>query len=444
MSSDNHSGLLQRLAAAMATVATFAKSFVPFYLVGSTAIFVGASALASALVATNWRQIRDDATRAIGLVAALAALYGVLIVSYFLHTFGKVPATHLFGILVFHGLFLLFGFFAVRNLAAVFAVLAAYAASYLLVIAQYTIRFGDLMQGGYLHDIFNVGVPAISITFHQNIGMAMGLAVLAGFCFASTRSRVLWGIAVALVLAFLFHIAARTAMAALLCALVFLLGGYLWTRSRSLATAGLAALVVAAVVASGLFYQYAIRDRTVDEVAPDAVSRTIRELQDPRPLFRMQIWLRAGQRIAADPAQLPFGRGVGAYPVDEGFGAPDWLLHPTEGSKYYPHDVYLEMLYENGVVGLLLFCYVTLFPLIFVLGRWGELPDAEKSAIAMYVFSLASVALSGAFAYSYDFQFFLGTAIGVVALIRGPVACDVHAPGPQALGDLRPGSVPSP
>jgi O-antigen ligase len=432
MSSDNRSGLLQKLAAAMATVATFAKSFVPFYLIGSTAIFVASSALASGLVAVNWRQIRDDATRATGLVVALAALYGVLIVSYLLHTFGKVPATHLLGILVFHGLFLVFGFFAVRALSAVFAVLMGFAASYLAVVAEYTVRFGDLMGDGYLHDIFNVGVPVIAGTFHQNIGMALGPAVLAGFSFAPTRIRVVWGVAVAVTLAFLFHIAARTAMVGLVCALVFLAGAYLQSRSRALAAASLVAVVLATAVASGLFYRYAIQDRTVDEAAPDAISRTIRELQDPRPMFRMQIWRRAGQRIAADPAQLPFGRGVGAYPVDEGFGAPDWLLRPTEGSKYYPHDVYLEMLYENGVVGLLLFLYLTLFPPVFVFGRWDELSNAEKSAIAMYIFSLTSVALSGAFAYSYDFQFFLGMAIGVVALTRGRVGREARAP--QALG----------
>jgi len=425
----------------MATVATFAKSFVPFYLIGSTAIFVTSSALVSALVAVNWRQLRDDATRTTGLVVALAALYCVLIVSYLLHTFGKVPVTHLLGILVFHGLFLVFGFFAVRALSAVFAVLMGFAVSYLAVVAEYSVRFGDMMRDGYLHDIFNVGVPAIAITFHQNIGMALGLAVLAGFSFASTRIRMLWGVAVALTLAFLFHIAARTAMVGLICALAFLAGAYLWCRSRALAAASLVAVVLATAVASGLFYRYAVQDRTVDEVAPDAISRTIRELQDPRPLFRMQIWLRAGQRIAADPLQLPLGRGVGAYPIDEGFGAPDWLLHPTEGSKYYPHDVYLEMLYENGLAGALLFVYLTLFPPIFVLGHWRELSDAEKAAMAMYVFSLASVALSGAFAYSYDFQFFLGMAIGVVALNRARVAQNARAPRP--LGELRPGSASS-
>jgi hypothetical protein len=63
-----------------------------------------------------------------------------------------------------------------------------------------------------------------------------------------------------------------------------------------------------------------------------------------------------------------------------------------------------------------------------VFARWGELSDAEKSAIAMYVFSLASVVLSGAFAYSYDFQFFLGMAIGVVALTRGRVGRQARTP----------------
>ena len=72
---------------------------------------------------------------------------------------------------------------------------------------------------------------------------------------------------------------------------------------------------------------------------------------------------------------------------------------------------------------------------------WRALPAAEKSAIAMYVFSLASVAISGAFAYSYDFQFFIGLAIGVVALKRGPVARDARAT--QALGELQPGSLSS-
>jgi O-antigen ligase len=297
------------------------------------------------------------------------------------------------------------------------------------------------MRAGYLEDIFNIGAVAVSITFHQNIGVALGLAVLAGYAFAATRIRLLWVIAVALALMLLYHIAARTAIVGLLCALAVLLGGYLWTRSRALAAAVLVALLLSSIVASGLFYRYAIQDRNVDGVAPDAISRTIRELQDPRPLFRMQIWLRAGQRIAADPARLPLGRGVGAYPIDEGFGAPDWLLHPTEGSKYYPHDVYLEMLYENGLVAGLLLGYLTLFPLIFALGRWGGLSEAEKSAVAMYAFSLAGVAISGSFAYSYDFQFFLGMAIGVVALNRAHVAQKARAP--QPLAKLRPGSLPS-
>ena len=52
------------------------------------------------------------------------------------------------------------------------------AAIYLVIVAQYTVRFGDLMRDGYLHNVFGVSVPAMITTFHQNIGSALGLAFL--------------------------------------------------------------------------------------------------------------------------------------------------------------------------------------------------------------------------------------------------------------------------
>ena len=62
----------------------------------------------------------------------------------------------------------LFGFAASRAPKAVFSVLIAGAAIYLLIVAQYTVRFGDLMRDGYLHNVFGVTVPAMITTFHQN------------------------------------------------------------------------------------------------------------------------------------------------------------------------------------------------------------------------------------------------------------------------------------
>lgn len=113
------------------------------------------------------------------------------------------------------------------------------------------------------------------------------------------------------------------------------------------------------------------------------------------------------------------------YPVIEGFGAPDWLLRKTEASRHYPHNVYLEMLYETGIAGLLLFGILTLFPLAIALRRWHLLSLAQKSAVSMYVFQLVSSQFSGAFAFGYLDQFFFALTVGVIALNR---ADDVMVP----------------
>ena len=175
---------------------------------------------------------------------------------------------------------------------------------------------------------------------------------------------------------------------------------------------------MATAFASGFFYRYALDDKSVDAKAPDAISRTIREIQDPRPGFRLQILARAWYRIASEPDKLLFGRGIGIYPVDEGFGAPDWLLRSTEGSKHYPHNVHLEMLYETGVIGLLLFSFLTFTPIVWSVHRWSLLSRGEKACVALYVFTLVSSDFSGAFAYTYVLQFFLALTVGITALRR--------------------------
>jgi O-antigen ligase len=341
-----------------------------------------------------------------------------VVANFLVYSFHQIPITHLFGILIFHALFLVFGFAASRVLTAVFAVLLTGAVIYLIIIVQYTMRFGDPMRDGYLHDVFGVGISGIFITFHQSIGLVLGLAALAAVGLTANRTRSLSFAALPFVLVFLFHIAARTAIIALACSLLFLAGASLWVRSKKLALLSLSTAVLAVTVASGLFYERALRDNAVDAVAPDAISRTIREIQDPRPLFRIQIWSRAWHHISTEPDRLLFGRGIGIYPIDEGFGSPNWLLQPTEGNKYYPHNTYLEMLYEAGIVGALLFAALTSLPLFVSLKHWENYSAAEKSAISLYVFYFVSEQISGSFAFSYEFQFFLALAVGVVALRR--------------------------
>jgi hypothetical protein len=415
--------------AAIATTAAFSKVFVPFYLVGSTAIFAASSAIGATLVAIGWRQIHCMATKVTDVLLLLGALYGLVIINFLFLSRPAVPPTYLVGILVFHALFIIFGFAAARALKVVLIMLLGAAAIYSVVLVQYTARFGDLVRDGHLHDVFGVGDPAIFITFHQNIGAVLGLAALAALGLASNRIKQILAIgALPLVLLFLFHISARGALVALVCSLTFLMGAALWVRSKKWALLTAMAVIVAATLASALFYQRALRDKDVDAVAPDAISRTIREIQDPRPLFRLQIWKRAWHRILSEPDRLLLGRGIGMFPVDEGYGAPDWLLRPTEASKYYPHNVHLEILYDTGIAGLVLFSILTLLPILASLRRWSMFSLAEKSVVAIYLFYLVSSDISGAFAYTYVLQFFLALTTGVIALKRTAEASRQHKP----------------
>ena len=140
------------------------------------------------------------------------------------------------------------------------------------------------------------------------------------------------------------------------------------------------------------------------------------------------------------------------FPVDEGYGPPDWLLRQTEGAKHYPHNIYLEILYETGITGLLLFGILTLYPLLISLRRWHLLSPTDKSSVSMYLFNLVSVELSGALAFSYDFQFFFALMIGMIpvqrpdndaapGLTQASDAVDPTHPRPGSLRNAGPSSV---
>jgi O-antigen ligase len=402
------------------TVAVLAKTFVPFYLIGSTVIFSASVSAGLVLVALSWRPIFDAVGRIPDALIVAALFYAVVIVSFLTHSRGAVPATHLWGILIIHGIMLIFGFSAARALKMVLLVLVAAATTYATLLVQHALRFGGVTTGASIDDIFGIGVPEIYITFHQNIGFVLGLGALALFGLASNRTTKMLAVsALPVVLLFLFHIAARTALVALASSLVFLGFIMLWTHSRKAALLTAAAAILSAAIALWVLSQPALNQIEVDARAPDAVSRTLRELQDPDPRFRLPIWKRTWHHIVSEPDRLAFGRGIGMYPVEEGFGPPDWLLHSTEGSKHYPHNVHLEILYETGIVGLLLLTVLTIWPIVASLRRMSVFSSAEKSAVAIYVFTLVSSDISGAFAYVYVLQFFLALTVGTIALKRG-------------------------
>ena len=418
--------------AAIVTTATFAKTFIPFYLIGSTPIFAATCAIGATLVAVRWRALGDMAGSVRDFLLILIAFYGLVTINFLVQSRSAVPITHLIGILGFHGLFLIFGFAAARALNAVLLTLLGAAAVYLVVIAQYAVRSGDLMQGGVIHDVFGVGSADIYLALHQNIGQVVGAAAIAALGLSRHRTiQIVAVVALAFALAFLFHIAARGALVALVCSLAFFAAAELWVRSRKQALVSLTLAIITVAAASGWFYQRAFQGQNVDPKAGDAISRTIREIQDPNPGFRTQIWARTANSIVAEPDRLLLGRGIGMFPVNEGVGAPDWLLRKAEGSKHYPHNVYLEMLYETGIAGLLLITILTMLPIGISLNFWRALSVSEKCAVSLYIFSLVSSELSGAFAFSYAFQFFFALLVGIIALKRMDKASASDRPPPR-------------
>jgi O-antigen ligase len=408
---------LAQMTAATATTAAFAKIFLPFYLVGSTPIFVVSSAMGVTLVVISWRPLCSLAGKITGFLLLLGGLYLLVIFNFLVLSRAIVPITYLVGILVFHALFLIFGFATARALNVLLLMLLGAAATYVIFITQYAVRFGELEQAGYLRDIFGVGNWALFITFYPNIGLVFGLAALAALGLSPNRTcNILLIAALPILLLFLFYISARAAIVAVVFSLAFWISADLWQRSKRLALVGIATVALVLALTSGMFYHYALHDKNFDPIAGDAISRTIREIQERKSSERMQIWERAWNRISNEPNNLLFGRGIGVYPIHEDFDAPDWLLHPTEGSKHYPHEVYLEMLYETGIVGFLLFGILTVMPVTRLLRRWSVLTSPEKSAVAIYVFVLLNASVSGAFAYTYILQFFLAITLGINAL----------------------------
>src|SRR5450755_3166658 len=105
---------LARWTSVAVTAAVLAKTFVPFYLIGSTAIFAASVAVGLVLVALSWRQIIDSASHVRDVLIVASLFYAVVVVSFLMYSRSAVPATHLWGILIIHGIMLIFGFSAAR------------------------------------------------------------------------------------------------------------------------------------------------------------------------------------------------------------------------------------------------------------------------------------------------------------------------------------------
>lgn len=93
-------------------------------------------------------------------------------------------------------------------------------------------------EGFVLHPIpFRRGdIPILCNTFHQNIGFVLGLGLLAALGLASNRVKLILVCgALPILLLFLFHIATRTALVALVSGFLFLAFAACWVYSKKAA-----------------------------------------------------------------------------------------------------------------------------------------------------------------------------------------------------------------
>jgi len=127
---------------------------------------------------------------------------------------------------------------------------------------------------------------------------------------------------------------------------------------------------------------------------------------------RAQLWNELLQALPDDVPTLLFGRGTGAF------------AH-LDPAYTYPHNVPLELLYEVGLVGLLLFTAVV----VTALARTTALAFARAGssrvaglAVALLVFTVVNAQFTGDLAGNEDLWLYAGLATGLVARHRHALA----------------------
>jgi hypothetical protein len=411
------------VAAASATTAAFCKQFTPLYYLHSTIIFVAAVFTSFLLMLPVWNFRPAPFARAQTTVLALLGLWACASLSYVLFVRHIVPPTYLAGFLLFSGFFVPVGVMASTSLRTIAIMFLAMALVDLFYLVRYVAYFGFLFPPQNLVDQFQFpkgfgdifGVSAdpeadrldVYLTLYQSVGRFVALGSLGFLLLAGDgwRHRSVAWILVAAALALILWIGARGAALGLIAAIsvsVFV-GRRLSVRKLiPLFVAGLlASVALLTAVKVGFNVNIPVIDRTVDEI----VHPTERERSALlRHLFR-KLW--------QEPSSMVLGRGPGMFPVELGRRTPNWLFdRGTELS--YPHNIILEALYETGIVGMTFLIALIAIPLLRARAIWTSLGGAELFVLQTYVFYLASMMVSGALAYSYDFYFVVGLAVGTV------------------------------
>ncbi len=392
-----------------ASLATFAKSFVPFQFFGSTFVFSACFVLCLATATLDARNSLKSLYRSKTEIALLCALLVVAAGNYSFLSAEVVPITYVAGAITFSLFFLLLGAVASDRADVIAGCLIAAACIYFLFVVKALVLTGDLYSDGNFADIFGLERTELSsgsayTQLYQNVGAYVALGAISAFALSTRlpkREQLIVQVTSCLLASILMaYVESRGALLGFFTSIAYLAG----FRIRSVTVAVLF-LVIPAALLIAAFYggieRIPIVTRTINEIYAAENTPT-----------RIAIMSFIGQSFIADPTILLFGRGFGRFPVDYGYNAPDWLL-ASPSASLYPHNPIVEACYELGLAGAAIYVALIAAPLVRY-WRQEERPDLTFQIVfAFYLYFLFTEMVSGSLAYSYVFYFFLG---GVSAL----------------------------
>jgi O-antigen ligase len=163
-----------------------------------------------------------------------------------------------------------------------------------------------------------------------------------------------------------------------------------------------------------------------DLATPGILTKTFDELEQGRTDGRAVIFSAAIDRIINDGETFLLGRGLGMFPIDMGYHAPDWLL-AAKAVSMYPHNIVIEAQYELGILGTVLIVYMILRPLAIFRSKPRNYDT--KIIACLYVFFFILSMVSGSLAYSYSLLFVLGMFWGRLYASKNLAASDTTPDG---------------
>jgi len=126
------------------------------------------------------------------------------------------------------------------------------------------------------------------------------------------------------------------------------------------------------------------------ETARYVVTTIVEPDRNPGVEMRLGIWRDTIRLFRSRPIT---GHGLGTYDI-AAYSLPDARADPAfRGKGWHAHNVYLHMLAETGVIGLLAWCYFWFSILIELWRAWRRADSSQRAAVAGAAWAIAAFLL---------------------------------------------------